>query len=169
VATIGIFVAAMAGSEARIAIAATAERDLSGFSGPGGLFTVTISLNVPGGTTAAGVEDQPPAGWVVSNISDGGDYDELTGEVKWGPFFDPSIPGAVTYDVTPPFEALGHACFVGTVTVDVSTEPVQGDQCVSSIPTSSGWCAFILVLVLGVSGTIALWRSGATWARLSTR
>lgn len=136
-----------------------ATRDLSGYTAPGTAFTVTITLVPPAGTHVAGVEEAPPASWVVSSISDSGTWDAGTEEVKWGPFFDPSIPGAVTYDVTPPGEVTGEHCFGGTVTFDTLNASIGGDDCLPlTIPTMSGWGAVALLLLLLTAGTLVLRR-----------
>lgn len=50
-------------------------------------FTVSITLTTPGGTGVVGVEDWPPSGWVVSNISDGGVVRRCIHERQVGSFF----------------------------------------------------------------------------------
>src|SRR5205823_1941439 len=55
---------------------------------PGTNLTVVLQVTPSASAAVYAVEDQPPAGWVVSNISDGGLYDAKRGKVKWGPFFD---------------------------------------------------------------------------------
>ena len=57
---------------AQPACAHGATRDLTDYSDPGIMFTVSISIDPPPGTGVVGVEDAPPAGWPVSNISNGG-------------------------------------------------------------------------------------------------
>ena len=91
--------------------------------------TVSIDLNTKGESTTAGIEDMPPTGWAVFNISNGGVWDASNDKVKWGPFFAPSIPAAVTYDVTPPSDENGERCFSGTISLDGINEPVIGDDC----------------------------------------
>ena len=97
----------------------------------GTAFSVVITVDPPAGTTAVGIEDRPPAGWdVIANISNGGTCDAANHKVKWGPFFAPSIPAQVSYDITPPPDASGMACFAGTVSFDGFNEPIAGDSCV---------------------------------------
>ena len=88
-----------------------AARDLPDRYTAGAIFGVSISVEPPVGTLAVGLEDTHPGGWTASNISDGGLFDSDNGKVKWGPFFAPSIPSVVTYDMTPPAEATGEHCF----------------------------------------------------------
>ncbi|MFQ5591860.1 MAG: Kazal-type serine protease inhibitor family protein [Phycisphaerae bacterium] len=94
---------------------------------PGVTKVVRIVLNPPSSATAIAVEDTPPPGWVVSNISNGGTLDPVNGKVKWGPIFAP-FPAEVTYDVTPD-SANGLQCFTGIISIDGVNEPICGDQC----------------------------------------
>lgn len=132
-----------------------ATRDLSGYSGPGVAFTVSIALDPPAGTIVAGVEESPPTGWLASNISDSGTWDGGTEEVKWGPLFDPSIPATVTYDLTPPGGATGEHCFTGTVIFDTQNGPIGGDTCLGlTIPTLSEWGVVAMALLVLTAGTL---------------
>jgi len=143
---------------ARPAWADGAGRDLSGYSGPGTVFTVSIAIDPVPGTGVVGLEDAPPGGWSVANISHSGGWDAQSQEVKWGPFFDPSIPATVTYDVTP-LASAGAQCFVGTVSFDGNEEAVGGDPCVGGpVPTATGWGLTCLGLVLLAVGTALIRR-----------
>jgi hypothetical protein len=79
--------------------------------------------------TAIGIEDSPPIGWVVSDISDGGAFDSVNWKVKWGPLFTP-FPTEVTYDVAPPPGEDGRRCFTGTISLDGINRPICGDECI---------------------------------------
>jgi len=82
------------------------------------------------GVSAVGVEHAPPAGWTdITNISHGGSYDAVNHKVKWGPFFSPSIPALLCYDLTPPPGADGLQCFEGEVSLSGTDEPICGDAC----------------------------------------
>lgn len=143
----------------RSASAEGAARDLSGFTDPGVVFTVSIDIDAPAGTILVGLEDTPPPGWSVSNISDGGTWDEDPAEIKWGPFFDPSIPEQVTYDLDPPSDLMGPYCFVGEVVFDTVYLPIEGDQCVAvGIPTLSRWGMIFLTLLVLTAGTLVFMR-----------
>jgi hypothetical protein len=138
-----------------------AGRDLSGYVDPTTTFTVTITLDAPPGTIAAGVEDTPPAGWTASNISDSGAWDSMALKVKWGPFFDPSIPTAVTYDVTPS-GAGGEQCFSGIVSFDGDEQAIGGDACVGgAVPSIAAWGLASLAASVLSAGTIII-RRGAS-------
>ena len=135
-----------------------ATRDLSGFSEAGVTFTVSISITEPPSATILGIEDAPPPAWSVSNISDTGTWDAGTQKVKWL-FLNPPFPSVVTYDVTPPAGDLGARCFDGTVTFDISEDPITGDLCLDvGIPTVSQWGLFALALLLLSAATLTMKR-----------
>lgn len=144
-------------ASAQRAEAQGAVRDLSAFTGPTATFTVSITINTPAGTAAVGVEETPPAGWSVANISDGGGWDSIQEKVKWGPFFSPSVPTLLTYDVTPAAGAVGDECFTGDVSFDVTVESIGGDQCVMlPVPTVSQWGALALALLVCTAATLII-------------
>ena len=136
-----------------------ATRDLSEYTAFEVTFTVTIVLD-PGDAQLAGVEEAPPVGWTVSNISDSGTWDMETEKVKWGPFFG-SIPPEVTYDVTPLGEGMGEHCFAGTVTFDTLNDTIGGDECIMlAVPTLSEWGTAAMVLLVLTAGTVVFGRRG---------
>lgn len=98
---------------------------------PGVPKTVQIMIN-PMGATAVALEDTPPTGWVVVFISDDGFYDETNGKVKWGPFFEGTIPGSVLYEVIAPTAQDAIGCFDGTISLDGVNEAICGDECIES-------------------------------------
>ncbi len=73
------------------------------------------------------VEDQPPTGWPVTNVSHSGLFDSRTGKVKFGPFFDHE-PRALTYRVLPPTDVTGVFPFLGTASADGVNSPIGGGQ-----------------------------------------
>ena len=79
-------------------------------------FTVTITVNPPTNTLAYAVEDRPPLGFVVSNISDDGVFCPITRKVKWGIFLD-NTPRSLTYQVTAQTNAIGLATFAGVASL----------------------------------------------------
>ena len=106
-----------------------ANRDLPDCHDPGQALAVTITIVPPPGTFAVGLEDVPPDGWLVSDISNSGEWDEVNKKVKWGPFFAP-FPERVSYTATPPADEAAAGCFAGTVSFDGSeNEPISGDKC----------------------------------------
>ncbi len=149
-----IFVACASSTDAT---AQTATRTLPAYYAPGDTLSVVIDLVSPAGTIAVGAEDAPPAGWTVSNISSSGEFDAQSGKVKWGPFFDPSIPASVSYDVSPPTSASSAGCFVGSVLFDTTEVAIAGAACVAGpVPAASTWGLALLALLVTIGGTLIL-------------
>jgi hypothetical protein len=99
-------------------------------------FTVTNTVTPGSGTTLYGVADTPPSGWVVSHVSDSGAFDPLSGQVKWGPFFDASSR-TLTYEVTPgAFPST--AGFFGEAVFNNITIPIAGERQTIEVVTGSG-------------------------------
>lgn len=152
-----IVLPALAASRAN---AQSATRELPDtFVPPGATMTVSIVVTPPGGVVVFGAEDRPPEGWSVSNISHSGTFDLPSGKVKWGPFFAPSIPTALSYDVLPPGEAGGANCFAGTASFDGLDQTIGGDLCIQAIPTASQWTLLSFALLLSIAATIRLGRA----------
>lgn len=128
----------------------------------GTAFDVVITVAPPVGTTSAGIEDGPPAGWnVIANISNSGTYDAGNHKIKWGPFVVPSIPPQVSYSITPPLDAQGVHCFTGTASFNGFNQPVQGSSCVQvmpGIPAVSDWGMATMLLLVLIAGTVVLKR-----------
>ena len=96
---------------------------------PGASVEVTLHATPPtpskGGSY--GVEDHPPKGWVVGDISDGGVWDALHGAVKFGPFLD-DLERALHYTVGPPSGAGGVGEFRGVGSLNGDTTPIIGSS-----------------------------------------
>lgn len=134
-------------------------RDLKNFSGPGITFTISISIQPPEGTVVVALEEIPPVDWTVSNISDSGIWDLQSEKIKWGLFFNPSIPSIVSYDIAPPTEFISEQCFIGIVSFDGTNQDIGGDRCIAAaIPTLSGWGLIILTLLVLVCGIVFIER-----------
>jgi hypothetical protein len=141
---------------AQPAFAQGATRDISEYSGPEVTFTVTIAID-SGGAELIGVEDTPPTGWAVSNISDAGYWDTDLETVKWPPFTTPPPLFTLNYDVTPPIEPVS-GCFVGEMCSDVGgCAPIAGEPCIwAAVPTLSHWGVAALTLLTAAGGTLVL-------------
>jgi len=130
-------------------------RDLKNFSGPGITFTISISIQPPKGTAVVALEEIPPVDWIVLNISDSGIWDLQNEKIKWGLFFDPSIPSIVSYDVTPLTEFNGEQCFNGFASFDGADQDIGGDRCIiAAIPTLSEWGVLISALFIVAFGIV---------------
>ena len=79
--------------------------------------SVSITVTPEAGTQVYAVEDSPPAGWTVSNITEGGAWDDVNKKVKWGLFFDANVR-TLTYDAIPPTGETGEKAFLGTASFD---------------------------------------------------
>ena len=97
---------------------------------PGTVTTITVVLQPPAGAVAVAIEDGPPAGWSVSNISHGGTFDAVNRKVKWGPLFTP-FPPELTYDVLPPAANANDRCFTGIISVDGANWSICGVECLT--------------------------------------
>jgi sugar lactone lactonase YvrE len=60
---------------------------------------VTLEATPPAGASVYAIEDLPPPGWSVGNVSQNGSYDQAMGKIKFGPFFD-ATPRTLTYEAT---------------------------------------------------------------------
>ncbi|MEE9295166.1 MAG: hypothetical protein V3W34_09445 [Phycisphaerae bacterium] len=109
-----------------------ATRDLPSCYIAGEHLSVRMSYEPPAGTFAVGVEDTPPSGWSISNISDGGSWDPVNRKVKWV-FFN-GHPRTVSYIATPPTEKAGEVCFAGSINFDGGPNLcVGGDTCIDDL------------------------------------
>jgi hypothetical protein len=85
---------------------------------PGVSFSVTSEIDPPTGTQSYVAEQQVPAGWTASDVSDGGTFDAVNSKVKWGLFFD-SNKRQLSYSLQPsptnaaPINITGVASFDG--------------------------------------------------------
>jgi hypothetical protein len=92
---------------------------------PGVPLDVKINVTPPAGTSTYVVEETVPLDWQVSNISDGGFFDEVNRKIKWGLFFDANTR-ALTYQLTAPVSAHGVIKFDGVVSFDGMDVSVVG-------------------------------------------
>jgi subtilisin family serine protease len=101
---------------------------------------VTIAV-VPNSTVSSySLTDTPPSGWSVTNIDNGGGWDNVNQQVTWGPFAD-HTPRSLDYDVLPPSGTTGVQCFAGTVSFDdASNCAVTVNNCISPVPPVT--CAY---------------------------
>jgi hypothetical protein len=101
-------------------------RDLPSFYTPASSLTVYLKATPPSDAAVYAVEDSPPSGWTIGQISAGGSYDSSKGKVKFGPFFD-ALPRTLSYEVKPPLGAAGRESFGGFASVDGESGIVGGD------------------------------------------
>jgi hypothetical protein len=60
---------------------------------------VRIQVRPESTTLSFAVEETPPAGWIIRNVSHGGRIDRVHQKIKWGPFYD-TEPRELTYEIT---------------------------------------------------------------------
>ena len=142
------------------------ERRLPDFYTPGVELTVTLKATPWTTIITYGIEDQPPAGWVVGKISNDGGYDPIFNQVKFGPYFD-NQARTLTYTVTPPRSAGGVAHFNGIASADGRNSPISGQSLlspslVSYFPADVKPADFRLTLD-EVTAYATAWRTSHTW------
>jgi uncharacterized delta-60 repeat protein len=94
---------------------------------PGEPITVRVAISPTGDAQSYAVEDQPPAGWTVSAITEGGEWDAANSKVKWGPFLDVQ-PRTLSYQAVPPDGVSGVVVFAGAASFDGASVPVAGSR-----------------------------------------
>ncbi len=112
-----------------VATTGTATRSLPAAYIPAVPFLVSISVTPSGDTVAYAVEETPPDGWVVSGISESGEWDSTNKKIKWGIFFDAN-PRTLTYTVTPPEGATGLKVFAGTGSFNGTDAAITGNTAI---------------------------------------
>jgi hypothetical protein len=131
---------------------------------PGQKFPVVLNATPFSGTSAWAVEDHPPQGWVVSEVSEGGVFDPVTGRVKFGPFLD-AKPRSQGYAVVPPSNSSGRYEFGGSSAANDKAFPISGDRLIgmqnSAHPADSNHDMKITLLEL--TSYAAAWKSGDSW------
>jgi hypothetical protein len=107
------------------------------------------------------VEDRPDTGWVVSDISHEGRFDEATGKVKFGPFTD-ATARTLTYRVTPPADADGSHEFAGVGSIDGVDYFIGGDRFVRPGETyhPADTNGDFRITVNELTAYAALWKTG---------
>lgn len=141
-------------------------RVLPPYYAPGEPLTVQVEVSPAVGTDAVAVEDAPPEGWTVSEISHHGFFDARTGKVKFGPFFDAEAR-TLTYRVVPPVDAHGEVRFDGRASADGDLLPILGDEQIGWLPPyhpadaapADGRMDLVEVTAYG-----SAWRNGRDWS-----
>ncbi|MGB0716297.1 MAG: myxococcus cysteine-rich repeat containing protein [Phycisphaerae bacterium] len=99
---------------------------------PGEPVDICINLEVPPSTTAVGIDECPPTGWLVEEVSDGGQWDPDSGKIRWGPYFAP-LPSTVCYQARSPEEASDPPTFgCGEASFDGFNESTCGGNTIAA-------------------------------------
>ena len=121
-----------------------AVRDLPDVYTPNVPLTVIISVSLDSGCVW-GAEETPPAGWTVTDVSEGGTFFNTGGnsKVKFGIFFDgPDCGGVVSrvlsYTVVPPIGEAGTKSFTGEFSIDGVGSAIGGDSEIESDADADG-------------------------------
>ena len=131
---------------------------------PGYALTVTVDVGPAPEVQVQALEEQPPEGWTLGAISDGGAWDSVNARLKWGPFFD-ATARAITYELTPPAETTGEVTFAGVVSFDGAEVPVGGATTLARCESHPADGNGDFRLVIGeVTGYGSAWKRGLTWA-----
>ena len=112
-------------------ITVAVRRELPSAYRPGEKFGVKFHIDPSWGAGPSALEDQPPAGWAVSDVANDGAFDEASGRVKFG-LFEGLMPGTLTYSVTPPLTAVGVQEFKGTVSTGGRLAAIGGNRLIGS-------------------------------------
>jgi hypothetical protein len=94
-----------------------AERQLPAGFVPGEACKVVLVTHPATGVAGWAVTERVPAGWMAAEISNGGEFDGVCGEVRWGPFLD-DLSHALTYQALPPPTTAGAVRFTGSASFD---------------------------------------------------
>jgi len=91
----------------------------------------------PGDSSGYAVEEKPPRGWAVSNISHEGVFDAATGTIRWGVFAD-TTARVLSYTVTPPATVTSVGVFSGQLSYDGQLVEVSAESGYANSVTSDG-------------------------------
>jgi hypothetical protein len=113
-------------------LASTASRSLPGNYAPSVAIGVTNTITPDESISFYAAEDTPPAGWTVSNIDNGGAWDEANKKVKW--LFVDNLPRALSYQATPSSVTTGTQTFTGTASFDGDGMNIAGATTIQPMP-----------------------------------
>jgi hypothetical protein len=119
----------------------TAHRLLPAQYRPGRAVRVGILVAPGRGAGTYGITETPPAGWRISEISDGGTYNAQTGKVVFGPSPARGVQ-LLTYVATPPEGERGTKTFSGSLDVDGVSAAIGGKQTIDSQQAKRVWRRF---------------------------
>jgi ribosomal protein L35AE/L33A len=125
--------------------------------------TVGITVTPASGTQSFAVEDSPPLGWVISEISHSGQWDTINNKVKWGPFFD-NNPRTLTFRATPPAGETGDKTFNGTASFDGNNISITGDSVISqALLHQADTNGDFRIVIDEITAYGSAWKRGQTW------
>jgi hypothetical protein len=139
-------------------------RELPSSYSPGARMVVNLITAPPTDAGYHVVEDLPPLGWQVIQVSHGGQFDPVSRRVKFGPYFDVS-PRVLSYEVIPPLTEAGMRQFQGLSLAGGGTAAVGGDFLIPFAPLHpadtqpiDAWMSMTEMTAYG-----AAWKRGTNW------
>gem|GEM_PF-3103004 len=88
---------------------------------------VRILVRPEASTLSFAVEETPPSGWIIRNVSHGGRIDCVHQKIKWGPLYDTEVR-ELTYEVTALPGTLTSGSFQGIGSFDGRSFALAGVQ-----------------------------------------
>ena len=117
-----------------------AERELPSRTASGSNIIVSVRLTPTAGASAYALEEQLPSDVILVSLDSGGQFDEESNALKWGPYFD-SRERVVRYTIRVPSSVDGNLVFDGRISVDGVGESVGGNLMLAvdgGVPPSAG-------------------------------
>ncbi len=143
------------------------KRELPDTFSPGEPFKVLLHVEPAVDTQVFVVQDHPPKGWSVGGVSDGGVFDQSTGEVKFGPYLD-GKPRTLAYEIKPPAsENPRPQEFKGIASADGIESVIGGDHLISPGPTrhpADLAPADNKITLNELTAYILAWKKGEKWS-----
>jgi hypothetical protein len=110
------------------AMITTTERIVKTSVAPGGSIEVQLTVRPPAGSTSFAIEENVPAGWRVTNISDGGIFLPDRGQIRWGIFLD-NQPRDLRFTLTAPDGVTSVGNLSGEISFDGLIQEIAGAEC----------------------------------------
>lgn len=126
-------------------------------------FEVILEAKPAASVAFYAVSDRPPTGWTVSGVNEGGGFDPLTGEVKFGLFAD-NAPRTLRYTVLPPATANGRFEFSGIASADGVESSIGGTGSIeNSVSHPADVNSDLRLAINEATGYGAAWKRGESW------
>jgi hypothetical protein len=126
---------------------------------------VTLKATPEPAAVTYAIEECPPKGWSVSDVTEGGSLDGKNNTVKW--VFMDNVQRKLQYTATPPAGALGVVRFEGRGSFDVPQRGVQVPVIGQRFTASEGTgLPRLCAIIRQADGTVALRIEGEAGARV---
>ena len=104
----------------------SAERMLPESVQAGSVLDVSISVAPLSTVSVYALEEKVPSGLAVGSITESGQWDPVSGAIKWGPFFD-NQQRTLSYQLTIAGQQTGLLNFEGLISLDGVSQAIGGD------------------------------------------